>query len=711
MPQWSTDGSTFGGADTGVATKAVQAVNPASRPGGTDLGPLLLQPVQPQPSQTGGDGFTPVVYRNGTGGVEAWNIYHHIGTLNQPRVVCTDLITATPCTGGPWPRPLNTAAGPLGSGNTGDIGTLLLPQYAQDPSLPGLLFYPGVTAGSVGVGCLDMAARANCGYTPLQNLGGSPSAVNGIGGVVATGGRIYGASTTGQILCMVIATRAACPAQPFAAVAGPSHDVPNGGEIETALQIEGGKVFVLSDPQSATVTGPPVLGCFDPATSAACTGWAAPKPAGPNGVQAWSVYRKSDTGGICATAFQGAPQTTCYTVAGATTGGPGWTSVLAGHPGALIFSPKTVAGPDGHVRDYFPVWGSGLNGATVCWDWTAGALCSGFPQPAGHGVTRDYGYDYDATTRCLIGLGDAGVLFSEDPITGASPCVHSGAAVGLTPNAFYCDGRTNHAASYRDARLEGIDPAHVNLAASSVTVTDGATVLSTPGFAPDGTVDLSGISYAAHPSVTVTESLVLLSTSDFGGGNQPRLVVSFTGDAPQMCFRTAVGTACTTSGVSNTATGTDVTGALSSNRVDVAVTPGAACQPVVTVNKEICDSNQASRCGPGGTGPWVKNSTPGLLGVLGIASWRITVSNAGPVDVSAATLIDPAEHACVAAAGTFTVPVGTSRQFYCSTLILGLPVVNTVRVSFVAANSPPGTPASVSAPSSAKACNLLCILL
>jgi hypothetical protein len=68
-----------------------------------------------------------------------------------------------------------------------------------------------------------------------------------------------------------------------------------------------------------------------------------------------------------------------------------------------------------------------------------------------------------------------------------------------------------------------------------------------------------------------------------------------------------------------TATGSDTTGDLTSNTVNLPITPGSACTPHVTVNKEICSSTLGSKCGPGGSGPWVKQTPGGLLGLLGTA--------------------------------------------------------------------------------------------
>ncbi|GHH80876.1 hypothetical protein GCM10018781_62260 [Kitasatospora indigofera] len=721
-PSWSTDGTSWTATDPGAATAAVRAQNPTARSGGTGLSAPLLAPVRPTAQSTGGDGFTPILHRTASGEVESWNIYHHAGPTAR-QVVCSSLSTGLPCAGGPWPRPLNTTVGPLGAGNTGDIGSPLTPQYVLDPERPGLLYYPAVTAGAVGVGCLDLDARANCGFVALQSTGGSPGSTNSLAGLVAAGGSLYGVATTGQVLCLSLAHRTPCAGQPYAPVVVPNHDLPSTPTALYlgALTVVGDRIFASSSPQSggSTASGPPVLGCFDTTARAVCAGWDSPHPAGPNaGYYTYNAYTAYDTAGrpdgVCTTTVGGpALLTTCYGLDGSARTAPATLAALGG--GVLTFNPEAVTA-DGVTRSWFPVWGGGVPGATVCHDWTHDAPCAGFPVPALHpgvngGSTRDYGYAYDATTRCLIGLGDAGVLFSLDPATGASPCVHSGAAVTLKPADFYCDGGSGHVQAYTRARLTDIDLSHVDLAASRVVVTDpDGTPVATPALTGSGTVDLSGVPVAAHPAITVTVQLVLTAAGDFTADNHPALVVEYQGDAPQICFRTTVTPDCATTALTNTATGTDATGSLTSNTVTTAVAPGPGCRPVVSVEKEICASGHPHDCGPDGPGPWAKSSPVGLLSLLGTAYWRITVTNAGPVDAVSVTVNDAVTPGCRKAAGTFTLAAGSSRRIHCDSFLLALPLKNTATASFVPANSPAGTAPTTTAPSSAVACSLLCIL-
>ncbi|WP_027343603.1 DUF7617 domain-containing protein [Hamadaea tsunoensis] len=704
-PAWSTDGTTFTGTEPASGVAAVRATNPTARDGGTNLTHFLLPPVQTTATATGGDGFTPIIYRDQNGAVESWNMYHHLAAANA-KLVCVDLLTNALCAGGPWPRPVNTTPGPLGTGSTGNIQSTLEPVYARDPAHPERVYYPAVTSTGVGAACLDLEARANCGYVELESRASTPG-LTGLEGFVNVGGNLYGASTTGDVLCLNLAALTPCPSQPYAPVATPTS---NGGLYQGSVATANGLVFISSSPSG----GPARLGCFDPATTAACTGWATPKIAGPASSSTYSAFASYTTAGTpngaCVPANNGGtPAVTCFAFDGSALTAP----VFGALPnGVLTFNPETVTAPNGHLQSYFPFWGGSLAGGTGCYDWTSAAICAGFPFPKTHptvngGATRDYGYAYDATTECLVGLGDAGYLFSVDPATGGTPCIRSGASVTLNPGAFYCDGKP-HTQAYTKARLTDITLSNVDLGASTATVTDpGGNVLATPAFAPDGTLDLSGISPAAQPSITVNARLVLLSTADFTGGNQPSLVVEYTGDAPQVCFRTTLSTTCSVTAVSNTGTGQDPGGQLTSNTVNLPIAPGQNCRPDVSVNKEICADLRASHCGPSGPGPWVKNSPAGLLGLLGNAYWRITVTNNGQVAATNVTVNDSVAPGCASAAGTFTLAPGASKQVFCSTFLLVLPLTNTASASYGGANFPPTT----SAPSSATACSLVCILL
>ncbi|WP_245982402.1 DUF7617 domain-containing protein [Lentzea flaviverrucosa] len=684
---------------TGTEGNPVTATHPGVRNGGKALSSLLTPPVQASASSTGGDGFTPILQRTPDGRLQAWNVYHHLGAA-APKLVCTDLTTSSLCAGGPWPKPLNTAPGPFGTGNTGDIASPLEPQYVRDEANPARVYYSAVTASSIGVACLDLAAPGNCGFWPLMPRAGQTVEMAGL---VQVGGNLYGVSTSGNVVCWTIATQSACGGQPYAPI------VPFNGSnsyYQGALTVAGGKVFASTSPFGG---GVPRLGCFDPGTNAACAGWAAAKQIGPSGNYTYNAYTAYSTTGAeigACSSTTGQNVTTCYAIDGSSLPAP--TTPAGLESGVISFNPEVIRTGD-RVRSFIGIWLGPYAGAAVCHDWSTGTSCAGVPLRITHptvngGDTRDYGYAYDAPTGCMIGLGDAGVLFSMDPDTGASPCVRSGASVSLTPSQFYCDGKP-HATTYSKARLVGVTPANVNLGASTVKAVDGGgNPVTVPGFAPDGTVDLTGVTAS---SLTLTTSLVLNNASDFGGGNQPSLAVEFNGDAPQMCFRTTISAECTVTSVANTANGTDATGGFSSNTVTRQVAPGTACLPNVVVNKEICGSYTPANCKAGGAGPWVKQAPVGVLGLLNAtAYWRVTVTNNGPIPIVDAYVVDDVEPACQT--GPFTLQPGESKVVYCSTyaLLSLFPLTNNAKAKYTPVN---GT-RTYSQWSSAKACSLLCVL-
>ncbi|WP_229904259.1 DUF7617 domain-containing protein [Lentzea cavernae] len=685
---------------TGTEGNPLSATNPGVRNGGKALSTLLTPPVQASAAFTGGDGFIPILHRTPAGRLQAWNIYHH--SIAQARkLVCTDVTTNAPCPGGPWPKPLNTAPGPFGTGDTGNIASPMAPQYVRDSANSARVYYSATTASSVGVACLDLAAPGNCGYWPLMNRSAQTFEMAGL---VQIGGNLYGVANSGHVLCWTPSSQTACGGQPYAPIVPFTN---HGTYYLGALAVAGGKLFASSSMMSGTN---PVMGCFDPGAAGVCAGWPAPKSLGPVNNHTYNAYTSySTTGqetGACASTAGAFNVTTCYAIDGSSLPAPAAVASLESM--SLVFTPEVVRTGD-RVRSYYGIWGGPYAGVTACHDWSTGTACPGMPLRVSHpnvngGVTRDYGYAYDAPTGCLLGLGDAQVLFSLDPDTGASPCVRSGASVSLNPSQFYCDGKP-HATTYTKARLVGMTPANVNFGASTVKAVDGGgNPVVTPGFASDGTVDLAGVTAS---SLTLTASIVLNNAADFGGGNQPSLAVEFNGDAPQMCFRTAISAECPVTSVANTANGTDATGAITSNTVTRQVAPGSACMPNVVVNKEICGSYTPANCKAGGAGPWVKQAPVGVLGLLNAtAYWRVTVTNNGPIPVGDAYVVDEVEPNCQT--GPFTLQPGESKVVHCSTyaLLALFPLTNKAKAKYTPVNAT----RTYTDWSSAKACSLLCVL-
>ncbi|MFH8472899.1 hypothetical protein [Streptomyces sp. NPDC018000] len=685
--QWSTDGgSSFGTEDAGKATNAVRAVNPQAPSPATAQAAVLPPPFSPVTQQTGGDGWIPILHTATVNGVETpqiWNVYHEAHSADGATVVCTEVRTSKGCTSPTgeartWPQAMNSSvAGAL----KGDLATNFSPTYVQIGSK---LYYPaslGRGPSPVGVGCLDLQAQQSCGFTALATA----NAVSGV--VQAPNGKIYAVSGTGAVLCF----------DPDAGAACGTFDIGLSAATRGGMTVVDDRVFV-------TANG--AVGCFDPARGAACAGWTSPK----SGPSSLGIYPRHDTDGkktgVCVTATS--PDVPCWNTEGnAIASPPGLQALLTMNSSGINAAPMTFEAPGGHTRSLFPSWAKG--GAAYCYDWTTQSPCAGFGNigtgaanfpSIGNGNTMLYGFAYDE--QCSYALGHAGYLFSIDPVTGSTPCLRVAAKTKVDPSQYYCDEQNGHVKSYSTVSLGGIDPKTVRFADSSVVVKDssGKTLGTFPFDPASRTADISSIPTTVGP-ITVSTRVALESTSSFTPTNQPQVIVSWDGDAPQMCFRTEPVSDCAVTSVHNQAT--LVTGSLApvaSNRVSFHVAPGEKCLPKAKVVKEICTSTDKAACGKDGAGPWTSSTT---VPWGGTAYWRITVTNTGPVAITGATLDDQREASCVKAAGTFDLAVGKSTHFFCSTSNITKDTTNTVTASFVPADSPPGTKPITTAPSSATA--------
>jgi hypothetical protein len=83
------------------------------------------------------------------------------------------------------------------------------------------------------------------------------------------------------------------------------------------------------------------------------------------------------------------------------------------------------------------------------------------------------------------------------------------------------------------------------------------------------------------------------------------------------------------------------------------------------------------------------------------AYWRITVENVGTVDVTA-TVRDPAEPSCEAAAGILDLRAGTSRDVFCATANVTGSRRNVALAAFRPVGADPDTPPTLTDPASAR---------
>lgn len=593
-PEWSTDGgTTFSTTDQGASTDVLRASNANVLAPATAIGAFLPRPLEAVASPTGGDGLMPILFTSLSGTHEVWNIFHH--TPGSP-IVCTDLHTNARCAGGPWPKSLSTVASPFGSGPN-DVYSQVNNTVVTDPGNPSIIWSfirKTTNPQSYGALCINLELRATCGYTPLTTDSQVLNANPGLAGteIELVGTKIYGAVPPKPgIVCFDTATQAPCVGQPYA---HPSALTGNGYTITPPID---GQIFGWS---SGAVSGGGFrmeAWCFDAATNAACAGWSPPNPVVASSAQSFPEHGPKlttyDADGVPTGMCVGSSRTlsgsgfspftlACFDLAGVSVAPPaGFQLTLAFVTNGRVVSmePLRLDAPNGHAITFIPLVQSGsgfaniLNGGTICYDWTTQSPCDDFPSDLGipgfarhsnvnGGNTRDYAYD----GQCAYGLGDAGWLFSFDPVTGLSPCSKTQAILTLDPSAYYCDGVSGHIQGYDAVSLKDIDLSTVDFASTSVTVRDGnGNVLGTFPFDPmTGKADISSISVTTT-SIVATLDIALVNSSSFTATNRPRAEVSFIGSAPQMCFRTVVSNDCATTQVSNqaSATYTDDVGTIS----------------------------------------------------------------------------------------------------------------------------------------------------
>ncbi|HEY3610573.1 MAG TPA: hypothetical protein VGL06_23930, partial [Pseudonocardiaceae bacterium] len=134
--------------------------------------------------------------------------------------------------------------------------------------------------------------------------------------------------------------------------------------------------------------------------------------------------------------------------------------------------------------------------------------------------------------------------------------------------------------------------------------------------------------------------------------------------------------------------------------VTVSTPPDSAAVRVarLTVTKHVCAAPVAADCGPGGAGRWADELR---VPSGATAYWRITVENVGTVDVTA-TVRDPAEPSCEAAAGILDLRAGTSRDVFCATANVTGSRRNVALAAFRPVGADPDTPPTLTDPASAR---------
>lgn len=237
--------------------------------------------------------------------------------------------------------------------------------------------------------------------------------------------------------------------------------------------------------------------------------------------------------------------------------------------------------PNGHVATIFP-WQKGYliasprSGKAVCFDWTANALCADFgfegegasrwdtwtyngvtsAQVGSNGDTNDIGYTADSA-GCIWAKGKSGDIWSFDSQNGSSPCRRYDGAVSVVPSQFYCEVIQGTIGGWDKAKLQfPIGTSTDDLVELYATVLDanGSPIVGyenvdllnlSANVTILGELDIDDISIVDHPSLSVNIRFKAVNSSIFSSVNaNPLVVLTFSGDDPQVCYQTQVEDAC-----------------------------------------------------------------------------------------------------------------------------------------------------------------------
>ena len=603
-----------GEVDQPEATAAKLTANGgAVPPRGRGTTSKLVEPVLTAFSQanSGGDGYRPILWTNPDDPTDRriYTIFHHTGTTISPtsgrpngnELWCAGLETGALCPG--FPREFTTGDPIFDAGFR--QGTSGRPLEIFDGTR---MYFPYGDRDTYGAACFDVATAATCGYTPLSNsqtpeLGyvvaaaypdGTTAAValqphllgwakagertfglaldttRPTGGLVDLGSGVTAAEYEHSVRLMCFTTGVISGVQPCPGIHGqvlsngflPPPPNGNWGEFigGQSLVVEGRVYFTVRYPTES------FLICVDGITGLPCAGgFESPVPLDGSPT---ALLPLPSSDGVCiamrVSNFNDSIQ--CFHPDASANTPP-----IVGVVDSDAFAGLIIAGTATFVptlnRLYVPekpgdpdIWNEG---ATLCWDFSTESVCEGFSSPwdeATTGDRRDYAYTYDEATGCLWGGGDAGLVWSFDPFSGASPCVRSRSATGvITPSDSYCDGQTGHVTGWGAARLDNAQ----NVSDIRLTVRD-ANGEVVPGWnarqvsaveAAQG-VDLSSIDYGAYPELEVEVNIGFSDTSWWNEAEYPTASVTFEGDPVQVCFQTRVLDRCETVELSNTVAAT-----------------------------------------------------------------------------------------------------------------------------------------------------------
>ena len=482
----------------------------------------------------GGDGYTV----EGLGG-NIYTVFHHTGGTFNPTtaVFCAALAGGGVCEG--WPAHstyVNPAPGtPIGTGGPGTYTTA-----GENGSFiaNGKLYWPvenTVPAGgpyTFGMQCLDLSTRQSCGFSQLgtQTLAGGSTAMVSTDGIAASDGNYYLFDGNGNLDCFNAAASAACGSTNVTAGVEPGTKA-----YVASILTDGAYVFVsYVDPAEVAH-----MSCYNVETHALCPGYPVNLGAVKGPYPPFLAPVLSTGGALTGMCAIGTLQ--CYTTGGAPiASNPYGTIEQMGFPTQNGFGSGQIYGTKFYSGD------AATPEHIQCFDFAAWSGTGTVPRCAGFsGPLNERNYTVRALENlpgCMAANGDAGEIAIFNAQTGA-PCTTATQKVSLTPQAFYCDGQEDHAKSWGAVSLAGLAGGEFGGASVTLVGADGKAV---PGWTnvllPAGatSLDISSIPVSGN-TAKLTAEVSLAAVSNPAAVERSKVILSWRGDAIQVCFKTTVG--------------------------------------------------------------------------------------------------------------------------------------------------------------------------
>ncbi|MDQ5886392.1 MAG: hypothetical protein QG628_789 [Patescibacteria group bacterium] len=650
-PSWTTNysndgGAGYGSSDTGASTTNLRFSNPAVAETSNGAGEISSEPLaSTAQSGTGEDAYMPIPYKG-----------RYLGIVHHSTQAGNELVCSSQISGGCDNYPVS-----LSVSSQTDFYTSINPLHYLDQTT-GRLFFAVQRNTGYGIACWDLNVDQMCAgneYTQLSVSGAKLGAdqPSRLLGVVKAGSclhawdvnlRMYSfdpstfsttcGGNTSQNLASTYGLPVYVPSQ---------HNVgtTNYGPVASAEVINGKVYFPVNYSFRADINLFCGLGstnycessrlvCFDPAdVNGQCSGWTTPSIGGANVVTrlVTGVFQdKNSSNNPCVFFVDTLATTTstnCYNASGVFYSPASNlefnvianTTALAGGLMAS-YEEVTTTNSSGDLITVFPFTkftNAVTSGGAGCYNWTTGDECTGWGSNSdgettwssiNGGNTKDYGYAVDET-GCLLGLGDAGWLWSFSADDGSVPCRRTVSNVTLNPSAYYCQGDGN-VTGWDKVRVMNFDLSDMDKIFVTVKDSNGDPVLGYSDIdiaLTAGQLDISAIPYSGlTQNVSVEVLFVALNNNPWSGSVKPVAMATFSGDDAQICYETVAQDTCNVPTIVNTANSitTMLNGGTISNKtatksMDLVLSSGKVCGASTTTPNGINagDSSQLGKTG------------------------------------------------------------------------------------------------------------------